>query len=473
MVHVLSGQWPFPGEAVRLNPNNPSNPDDVIGVTEFNRREEYINLIEKQHPLMTLIQRCLSNSPSHRPSSSDVHQRLSAVVAENPLSFANRLEMMERIKALNHEKEDMRVRVSELQVEVGRLQIALPSTNQMSVAHTSNSVSLSSRETFSFKQPGSTSFPLGTRLKFTNLHEMPLPLDGANLVHVKGYIYANCKYHDSGDVLQYSICSDQWKTLPKPPIIHSTICSILGKVLLIGGWICGITPLRSGSIHELDGASKRWIRTTSSIPPMPTARSLATVVSWTSPQALIVCGGENEQEIAVDVVEVYHTLTLQWHTVSPLPFSCSRIMHTVIHDSLYLVGGHQSYFHSTKSVIVMYSISDLLKQCVQSLEKASSTICSGQWHYLLNTPNYCTGTATLGGNLLAIGGQSKPYAGGVFSSIHAFSPSTSSWVHIGDLPRPHTDCGAITLPSGELLVIGGEEENFASSKVVYKGSIIF
>ena len=45
MVHVLSGQWPFPGEAVRVNPRYPNNPNDLVGVTEFDRREEYINLI--------------------------------------------------------------------------------------------------------------------------------------------------------------------------------------------------------------------------------------------------------------------------------------------------------------------------------------------------------------------------------------------------------------------------------------------
>ena len=105
MVHVLSGQWPFPGEAVRVNPRNPNNPNDLVGVTEFDRREEYINLIGNEHPLMTLIQGCLSNSPSHRPTSLEVHQRVSAVAADHPPSFTNRVEMMERIKALGEEKE--------------------------------------------------------------------------------------------------------------------------------------------------------------------------------------------------------------------------------------------------------------------------------------------------------------------------------------------------------------------------------
>ena len=57
---------------------------------------------------MPLIQGCFSNSPSHRPTSSEVHQRVSAVAADHPPSFTNRVEMMKRIKALSEEKERVR-----------------------------------------------------------------------------------------------------------------------------------------------------------------------------------------------------------------------------------------------------------------------------------------------------------------------------------------------------------------------------
>ena len=146
MVHVLSGQWPFPGEAVRVNPRNPNNPNDLVGVSEFDRREEYINLIGNEHPLMTLIQGCLSNSPFHRPTSSEVHQRVSAVAADHPHSFTNRVEMMDRIKTLREEreairmeKEHMQTQISNLQSEVGRLQIlSSPNSAQTSIASNSS-----------------------------------------------------------------------------------------------------------------------------------------------------------------------------------------------------------------------------------------------------------------------------------------------------------------------------------------------
>ena len=371
MVHVLSGQWPFPGEAVRVNPNNTN---DVVGVTEFDRREEYISLIEDEHPLMTLIRRCLSNSPSHRPTSSEVHQRVSAVAADHPPSFTNRVEMMERIKTFSEEKEtmrmekeDMRMQVSDLQAEIGRLQV-MTSSNLPN--NTQTSVATNPREQFPPDGDGPTSFPPGTRLKFTSMTDMPLPLDGANLVYVKGNLYVHSKYEDDRDIFQYNICNGRWKILHKPPIAFFSICSLFGKVLLIGGWIHNIRPLSPGSIHEFNEASQLWVRSTS-IPPMPTARSSTTAVSWSSPPALIICGGQNDQEEQMTIVEVYHSCTSQWHTLHPLPFPRSHMMYTVIHDSLFLMGGMEFSIYSTRSVIFT-SASHLLNQCCQSSQNAST-----------------------------------------------------------------------------------------------------
>ena len=466
MVHVLSGQWPFPGEAVRVNPRNPNDPNDLVGVSEFDRREEYINLIGNEHPLMTLIQGCLSNSPSHRPTSSEVHQRVSAVAADHPPSFTNRVEMMDRIKTISEEaeatkmeKEDMQMQISNLQAEVGRLQnFSSPNNAQASVAHNS---SRGTQEIMD--RTGPRSFPPNTRIEFKNVADMPLAIDGANLVHIRGSIYVHSKYRDKGDLFEYTLCNGRWKILPEPPVRYFSMCSMFGKVLLVGGQ-------HTGSIHEFDEASQQWVRSTS-IPPMPTARSSATAVSWSSPPALIVCGGQDSYEEPMTTVEVYHSYTPQWHTLCPLPFPRSHMMSTIIHNSLFLVGGIESSIYSTRSVIFV-SVPDLLDQCYQSSQqKVSSAHC--QWQSLPATPTYCSGAASLGGCLLTVGGQSRYFAGRVFSSIYAYSPSYSSWIHVGDLPLNHTDCGAISLPGGELLVIGGEEETFIVSKRVYKGTIVF
>ena len=55
MVHVLSAQWPLPKEAVRVNP---STPTQLIPVTELDRRQDCIEKIAPDHPLLQLLSQC-------------------------------------------------------------------------------------------------------------------------------------------------------------------------------------------------------------------------------------------------------------------------------------------------------------------------------------------------------------------------------------------------------------------------------
>ena len=652
MVHVLSGQWPFPGEAVRVNPRNPNDPNDVVGVTEFDRREEYINLIGNEHPLMSLIQGCLSNSPSHRPTSSEVHQRVSAVAADHPPSFTNRVEMMERIKTLGQEKERVlaekdttvaeknreiaEIRMekdavarekerisSELEesqstidclhqshsIEVEALQIentdikadiehlhainaakereyksdkqrhesdkeeikqryenqletmkkekqaieqrdlsdrqALEQQHQSDIEHLHAIITakekeyksdkkeieqryekqlqameerhLSDRHTLeeqhalqlraiedehhTLKQQHQTQleskvselsakealissksstiqslqvklgqalgtasskdnlsvFSPGVKLTFTELANVPQNINSLD----QGITIGEDMYVGvTGDnkVFKYSITEDNWGTLPLAPVYNARIGYLNKKVLTVGGRICGQI---TANIHELDEASQQWDKSTS-IPPMPTARAAATAVSWSSPPALIVCGGNDQQRQPMTVVEVYHSRTSQWHAATPLPFSRVTMTHTVIHNVLYLVGGYERKdLSSCKKTVLSTLIPQLLETVLQS-----SPI---QWQNLSITDvsNYKPTAASLGGCLLVVGGT-KEVTLGVVSSVYAYCPSTSSWVLVGQLPQPFYSCTTATLPTRELLVMGGRNSSGKATNTTYK-----
>ena len=459
MVHILSGQWPFPSEAVQINPKNPY---DLIAVSEIHRREQYINVIDTKHPLMTSIQCCLSNSPSHRPTTLEVHQQVSAMAAEHRPSFANRLEMLERIKVLGKEKNDIRIETD--------AEIALLSHQLLSLQCVQSDVpdGLHNLQPTSSSLPRDpTTFQTTTTLMFSNLSNMPSKLDGANVILSNKNVYAHGKYYCNGAVFRYSFDEDMWQILPAAPVTDFALCCFSGKILVVGGKAVVVTSI----IHEFDEAIQQWIRS-ASIPSMPTARSSATAVSWSSPLAVIVCGGKDQSKISLTTVEVYLSMTSQWHTISPIPFPRSHMMYTVISNSLFLVGGESTNNRNSTSICFCSSIPEMLNMGQQP-PREGNHISTTQWFTLPNTPNYCSGVASLGGCLLAIGGQKKPFNGVVNSTIHAYSPSTSSWIHVGDLPKPHTDCGATTLPSGEILVIGGEEARFQPSETAYKCSIIF
>ena len=111
IIHVLSGKWPIPSEPIEVNPDDP---DDLIAVSEFDRRKENIKIISKDHPLLPLIKRCVSNSSSHRPTSADVLQQMYEIAEENMTSFTNKIEMLEWIKTLETESKDLHDQIDEL-----------------------------------------------------------------------------------------------------------------------------------------------------------------------------------------------------------------------------------------------------------------------------------------------------------------------------------------------------------------------
>ena len=125
LVHVLSGQWPMPTEATQVDPQNPAR---VIRLSEVERRAEYLNVIgrpsndEEGHPLMPLIERCLSNSPNLRPNASELVDAMSDAATQQPLTFSNRVDMMQRINSIQREKETLQT-VLELERQMERTEV--------------------------------------------------------------------------------------------------------------------------------------------------------------------------------------------------------------------------------------------------------------------------------------------------------------------------------------------------------------
>ena len=139
LVHVLCGQWPMPVEATRVDPRNPAR---VIGLSEVERRAEYLDVIgrpseeeEEGHPLMPLIERCLSNSPNLRPNASELVETMRDAVRRQPLTFSNRVDMMQRIESIQREKETLQVQVSQLEGQVERGEVAQREQREQNQRH--------------------------------------------------------------------------------------------------------------------------------------------------------------------------------------------------------------------------------------------------------------------------------------------------------------------------------------------------
>jgi N-acetylneuraminic acid mutarotase len=294
-------------------------------------------------------------------------------------------------------------------------------------------------------------FSPGVKLTFTENTNLPKAIVGflGQSITVGRDVYVGVNIDKK--VFKYSITEDSWGTLPLAPVSYARIGCLNKKVLIVGGRIS--SNQITADIHEFDEASQQWVKSTS-IPPMPTARAAATIVSWSSPPALVVCGGSNQRSQPMTVVEVYHGRTSQWHAVTSLPFPRAHMTHTVIHNVLYLVGGYEEIgVSSYKKTVLSILIPKLLESSLQS--------SPAQWQTLSITDvsKYRPAAASLGGCLLVVGGVKDtswpPKPESVVSSVHAYCPSTSSWVLVGQLPQPLYNCTTATLPTGELLVIGG------------------
>ena len=95
MIHILSGKWPEP----QLGPTRTEG-ERLIPVSEIERREELLQEIGNDHPLIGLILKCINNNPEMRATAVEIVKRLADMVELLPNDFTNQLHMIDYIKKL-------------------------------------------------------------------------------------------------------------------------------------------------------------------------------------------------------------------------------------------------------------------------------------------------------------------------------------------------------------------------------------
>ena len=232
-----------------------------------------------------------------------------------------------------------------------------------------------------------------------------------------------------------------WRTL-KHSTRYPALTTYQERLVLVGG----LNPSTHKPTNQL------WVMEdeqtwTQPLPPMPTPRWEASAVS--TQQYLITAGGVDHH--SSNVVEVYNGK--QWVTTDPLPKYCYSMKSTLHDGFLYLMGGEgqgRSVFQCSLQLLTRYSPKK------QSL-----------WNSIQDAPyDYCS-ISTFGRALVAVGGQGN----GKQKSLHVYDPLTRSWVHAGEMPEAVDSTCTVTLPSGEMLVIGGMTKTTDRSPLVYKASL--
>ena len=241
-------------------------------------------------------------------------------------------------------------------------------------------------------------------------------------------------------VMEYDTRSRKWGMLPPYRQRYFAMTVINNQLVLVGGVNEHYRWSKLLGVWRTD--SKKW---THPYPDMPTARSLASAVTYD--KWLIVAGGWSGDGTRLSTAEVMNIDTKQWYTGSPTPTDFTCMNTAIVGDLWYLMSGCDETGRATDKV---YSVSlPVLISQVNSTQRDPQI-----WKCISGLGLHSSTPLSISGSLLALGGKIMNKDEYV-TTIHHYQPETEEWVKVGDLPSPRSNCTCIVMNNGEVLVAGG------------------
>ena len=256
----------------------------------------------------------------------------------------------------------------------------------------------------------------------------------------KVYLGVTCCGWQSGMVLEFSAHLAAWKVLPLPPVSSFGLSTYHSQLVLVGGKLNGTTLSNKLWVYDNDA----WH---CSLPPMPTSRQHPVVVNTGTPEHLVVTGGYQYAR-PIEVVEVL--MEGQWVSCAPL-----YTLSTLNQEMVVFTMVTSTSVNSHNSSVVYCQLQSLVKACVRP-DGASHT--GELWNYL-SVPDVYTGIAAYGKLLIC---QTSS------GDLHALSPDTESWVHVGRLDNRIWGL-LMTLCTGELAALTRESKSLHVKLLSVKG----
>ena len=248
-------------------------------------------------------------------------------------------------------------------------------------------------------------------------------------------------YRDRCTVMKLE--QDQWTKLPQYTARYFAMTSLANRLVLVGG-----RDSRSGqptnqlSVFE----SGEW---THPYPPMNIAHIYSTAVSFKN--HIIVAGGKNDKE-CISSVEVLDVASGRWSISQSLPNPQYEMKSTLIGNTLYLMGGWDHTYAETRTVHHV-NLNELIAKAFSNQDDTPTL-----WKTIQDTPFQFSAPFSIGRSLLTVGGRDDRV--NPSSSILLYQPDTRKWVKVGDLPTARCSCTCSVLPSGEVIVAGGQTKTF-------------
>ena len=313
--------------------------------------------------------------------------------------------------------------------------------------------------------------PSQFQLQWRKIADLPLAVIRPHILHINNTTY--CGGGGSGDleadrkVFQYNNERDEWSALPLCPTTNHALVELNGNLISVGGIehdAARNTP--TNSVYVLEDL--QWKKT---MPPLAIPRFHASAITYDS--HAIVCGGitswtNHKQCTCTSIVEVYSSNTNQWVTSSPLPFALCRMSTAIVNDMCYVIGGAAQ--EGIDNVAACASLPVLTRSAEgQQASTSHPSPSSTMWEILPKCPCYGSTAAQLGGYILALGGVIPPST----ADVHLYSHTSKCWRKItgAKLPVASYFATTTTLPSGDIILIGGAQKSDRHLNTVYIASI--
>ena len=265
---------------------------------------------------------------------------------------------------------------------------------------------------------------------------MPRAMVRPQAVTVDKAVYIAERGWGCGVIHRYDPHTNNFTKLPQYQYCYFTMTELTHQLVVVGGGIGMSTDKTTNTVSVYSTSSQSWKKP---YPPMNTPRRYPAVSTYY--QCLVVAGGSDASWTDIATVEILDTSTYnsQWLSATGLPISCRRMSAAVTHGTLYLLGG------------------SLGKQVLRVSLSALTQIDGppAQWCILHDAPLEYSTAIAVHGSVLAVGGS---HSGQRSSAIHVYDQEKNAWNKVDNLPTEKEDCACCHLPSGEILVAGGEDK---------------
>ena len=510
MIQIFCGKSPNP----HIGPTRIES-SGLVAVSEAKRRQKYLEVVGQNHPLMSLILKCIDNNPKSRPSAKEIVEQIKEKAETVTASFKDRVERMKFVaerEAEKRQKEELErnLKLKEEQDEILKLQKLLERRKTTShvpvilallvtgmcvsifIAYYTSTYELHHHEqrglgeqannfinsTFSectIKETikcdklvptmihdllGNISWKSGESLKTTLFQGQSVVVGdkmyyGGGVADDEVHKYIVYCYHPKLDI---------WTKVSGLPVKSFGLGVFKGELVVVGGITMG--GEKSKKVYTYDERANSWI---SVIPDMPTSRVYPAVLSL--PSALVIAGGENSIGIYTEEAGWY------WSN-QPLTSSCTDVTLAVAGSNCYVLAGNHTkellqsdWFPLSQYVSTDHLLYDRNKVLIGTAYENRNLLLypNISWKQLEGgfsaQANTLIGTAFVS-NLVTVGRRSQSWN----STVRMYSLTQKTWVQIGELPSDLLVGSATltSLSSTHLLVTGRKQDGVLS---IYIGSL--